>query len=208
MPPSKSDPRPNPLEGPGDYTTTSTIHNNTYAAISPLQLPATNKFVFISGASKGIGRATALSFARSGASKIAIGARSSLQSLVDELKSAAQEAGRAKPTILALQVDVVSSESVEAAARAVEQEFGGLDVLILNAGLFERGTMTEGDPDEWWKVWETNVRGPYNMIRAFLPLMLKTPGGGKTVVAVSSVGAHLVRSGLSAYQTSKLAVLR
>lgn len=207
MPPPIDHPLPNPIEGPGDYTTTKTVHNDTYPFISPSTSPASEKSVLISGASKGIGRLIALSFARSGASKIAIGARSPLDSLIPELKAAAREAERAEPLILPVEFDVTDRKSVEAAANAVEAEFGGLDVLINNAGLLNAGTITETDPDAWWKVWETNVRGVFLTARSFLPLMLKA-GGDKTIITVSSAGAHVVMPGLSAYQTSKLAELR
>ena len=206
MPPSQDDPRPNPIAGPGDYTTTSIVHNDTYPAIYPTAANATNKSVFIAGASKGIGRATALSFARSGASSIAIAARSSLDAVVGDLRAAAQKAGRQEPKILPVKLDVSDRESVEAAAKTVEKDFGGLDVLIINAGLLDKGMITDMNPDAWWRIWETNVKGPYLMARSFVPIMLK--GGEKTIVTVSSVGAHAVMPGLSAYQTGKLAVLR
>jgi NAD(P)-dependent dehydrogenase (short-subunit alcohol dehydrogenase family) len=64
----------------------------------------------------------------------------------------------------------------------------------------------DSSPEDWWETWNVNLRGPYLVTRAFLPLLLK--GGDKTLVATSSVGAHLTNQGMSAYQTSKLAVLR
>ena len=67
----------NPLEGPGDYTTTKQVHSDTYPAIDPTKANLGGKAVFISGASKGFGKAIALSLAKAGASYIAIGARSS-----------------------------------------------------------------------------------------------------------------------------------
>ena len=67
-------------------------------------------------------------------------------------------------------------------------------------------SITESDPDHWWNTWIVNVRGPYLMTRAFLPLLLR--GGEKQIINVSSVGAFIVMPNLSAYQPSKLAVLR
>ena len=156
----------------------------------------------------GIGRAIALSFARSGASKIAITARSSLDSLVDDLKAAALQAGRAEPIVLPLQIDITTQSSVEAAAKKVESEFEELHVLINNAGILRAGKIAEIAADDWWKVWDTHIRGTFLMIQSFLPLMLNKPGGDKTIVTVSSVGAHCVMPTVSAYQTSKLAQLR
>lgn len=66
----------NPLEGPGDYTTTSKVHNDTYDAISPSEADYSGKTVFINGASRGLGKEMALSFAKAGASNIVISARS------------------------------------------------------------------------------------------------------------------------------------
>jgi NAD(P)-dependent dehydrogenase (short-subunit alcohol dehydrogenase family) len=66
--------------------------------------------------------------------------------------------------------------------------------------------IADSDLEEWWNTWTVNLKGPYLITRAILPLMLKS--GDKTIVTVSSVGAHLTGKGLSAYQPSKLAVLR
>ena len=206
MPPTQDSTLPNPLEGPGDYTFTSQVHNDTYDAISSSQMPATGKSVLISGASKGIGRSIAISFAKSGASQIAIGARSSLSSLIPELKAAAASANRHEPEILSLELNVTDQASVETAARKVEVKFGKLDIVINNAGALYNERIVESDPQAWWQLWEVNIRGPYLVGRSFVPLLLK--GGDKTIITISSVGAHLVLSGLSAYQTSKLAQLR
>lgn len=114
---------------------------------------------------------------------------------------------RSTPQVLQIELDVSSRESVERAAATVEQEFGKLDILINNAGVIEpQAPIADSDPDEWWDTWTINLRGPYLVTRSFIPLMLK--GGDKQVATVSSVGAHVVLPGLSAYQPSKLAVLR
>lgn len=187
-----------------------TLHNDTYPAVSPLQADLTGKVVVVTGASRGIGRATALSYAKAGASGIAILARSDLSSLETELVDAAKKAGR-KPElkVLALSgVDTTDRVAVDKAAERAAATFGGkVDVLINNAGYLEEPKVVDkSDPDEWWKTWEVNVKGVYLMSRAFIPLLLKSEL--KTIVMVSSIGAHLTRPGMSAYQTSKLAVLR
>lgn len=75
---------------------------------------------------------------------------------------------------------------------------GGLDVLVNNAGWLERFVpMGESDVDEWWYTWEVNIRGLYLVTRAFLPLVLKSKE--KTIVNLSSIGAHMTRPGVSAY---------
>jgi len=189
---------------------TSTTHADIYPFISPTKVDLTSLNVLITGASRGIGRATALAYVAAGASGIIIAARSDLSSLESELYSAASAAGRAKPTILSLKLDVRSKDSVSAAAKSVEKQFGHLDIVINNAGSSEKWVpLLESDPDDWWSGWETNLFGSYLICRYFLPLVLKSPEHGpRTTIAVSSVGAHGKRPTASGYQTNKLALLR
>ncbi|KAL8952619.1 MAG: hypothetical protein Q9222_001493 [Ikaeria aurantiellina] len=204
MPPPKGE--LNPLEGPGDYLT-DPVHNDTYPAIDPMKADLKGKHVFISGASRGLGRAMTLSFAKAGASFIAIGARGDMTSLAQEIIDATAKAGRSQPKVLPIKIDVTSRESIDDAATRVEKEFGQLDILVNNAGVLSaNANVADSDPDDWWQAWTVNVRGTYLVTRAFLPLMLK--GGDKQIVNVCSVGAHVVNPGLSAYQPSKLAQLR
>lgn len=164
----------------------------------------------VTGASRGIGRATAISYAKAGASGIVVLARSDLSSLETELLDAAKKAGRkSELKVLALSgVDTTDRVAVDKAAERVAATFGGkVDILINNAGYLEEPKpIDKSDPDEWWKTWEVNVKGVYLTSRAFIPLLLKSEL--KTIVMVSSVGAHLTRGGMSAYQISKSAVLR
>lgn len=193
----------------GDFTPTT--HHDTYAYIAPESTPhdLSNRAVFISGASKGIGRSTALSFARAGCTYIALGARSPLSSLADELVAAAKSANHPAPKILSIVLDVTSPSSVAAAAEKVKSEFGRLDILINNAGYLEKFLpIIDSDPDEWSKVWDVNLKGVYLVSRSFLPLLIDTKDGLKTMLNVSSVGAHLTMPGASGYQTTKLALLR
>ena len=165
------------------------------------------KYIFITGASTGIGRVTALSFARAGAAGIAVGARSGFKNLEVEIQSAAEAIGKKAPKVLLLKLDVVDRVSVEKAAKDTETEFGRLDILINNAGyLSEFVPLLEQDPDQWWMNWEVNIKGVYWMTKAFLPLLLK--GGEKTIVNLSSIGAHFINRGASGYQTAKFALLR
>ncbi|MCJ1337000.1 hypothetical protein MMC09_002279 [Bachmanniomyces sp. S44760] len=184
------------------------LHHDTYPFIHPSNYNLSGRNVFITGASKGIGRSTALSFARAGASGIALAARSSLSSLIDDMKTAAKDAGRPEPKIHTYAMDVSDRAAIERIAAQVDKDFSGrLDILINNAGYLEEFVpITESDPDEWWKTWEVNLRGTYLVTRSFLPLMLKS--GAKTIINMSSVGAHRTRPGASSYQTGKMAVCR
>ena len=160
MPPSKDDPRPNRLREPSgsdDYT--ETVHNDTYPAISPLAANLKGKSVFVSGASKGIGKAIALSYARAGASHIAIGARSNISSVAAEVEAAAKEAKRSIPTILTINLDVTKQESVQLAAEKVKAKFGKIDILINNAGILGKpAPVADTDSDAWY------VTGNYHML--------------------------------------------
>lgn len=163
--------------------------------------------MFISGASKGIGRATAIAFAQAGVSAIPIAARSSLDAVEVAVLDAAKAAGYPAPQILKLMLDVSDEKSVASAASQTEKVFDHLDILVNNAGRLETCLpLADSDPTSWWTTWEVNVKGTYLMTRAFLPLLLK--GGDKTILNITSIGAHLTMPGASAYQTGKLAMLR
>lgn len=187
---------------------TKKIHSDTYPAIdSATKSDQTGKFVFITGASKGVGRATAISFAKAGAEGIALGARSDFSSLETDIISAAEAAGKKAPKVLKIKLDLEDYSSVESAAKETEKAFGKLDILINNAGYLSKYShIAESDIDDYWKNWELNLRGVYWMTKAFLPLLLK--GGEKTIVNVSSIGALALTSGASGYQTTKTALLR
>ena len=142
----------NPLEGPGDYTTTSIVHNDSYPAIDPAKADLSGKAVFVSGASRGLGKAIATSFAKAGASYIAIGARSNLSEVEASIKKAATEAGRKEPKVLGLQLEVTDRQSVENAAKEIDVAFGKLDILINNAAVIgDMKSIAESDPDSWWR---------------------------------------------------------
>lgn len=183
------------------------MHKDSYEAIDSKKANLTGKSVFITGASKGIGKAIAVSFAKAGASFIAVGARSNLEPLEQAIQDAAASADRKPPQVLLISLDVASKKSVDDAAAEVEKEFRKLDILINNAGIMEPPVpIADSDPELWWNTWIINVRGPYLVTRAFLPLLLK--GDYKHIVNTNSSGALAVMPGLSGYQAGKLAALR
>ncbi|EIM80387.1 oxidoreductase [Stereum hirsutum FP-91666 SS1] len=131
------------------FNSTETIHNDTYAFVDPLE-PA------------GLGRRAAISFALCGVSKIAIGARSSLDSLESKILDVATKAGHPAPQVVKVQPDVLDKESVKNAAQKIEKEFGpgGVDILVNNAGWLETfHLMGDIHVDDWWYTWEMNVKG-------------------------------------------------
>lgn len=219
---------PNTKKQSSGFDFTSTLRNDTYDFVKPEQFDLSTRSVLITGASKGLGKDNAISFARAGASQIAIAARSGLEDVEKEMKQAAQKAGRKEPTIISLKLDVTDKQSVSDAAAKIEQEFGGLDIVINNAGYLEKwvsaeenlrlvvkdlanllqNNIVDSDPDEWWRSWQVNTFGAFLVIRAAIPLLLKKNDGLKTILNVSSIGAHIVMPGGSAYQSNKLALIR
>ncbi|EKM53734.1 uncharacterized protein PHACADRAFT_211397 [Phanerochaete carnosa HHB-10118-sp] len=180
--------------------------HDTYPAVDPKHADLGGKVVLVTGASKGIGRAIALAVAQAGASGLVLLARSNLD-VVKQQCLAAQGPGRPLE-VLTLAADITDTDQVAAAAAHVETTFGRVDVVVNNAGYLERcGRIADSDPEEWWSVWNTNVRGTYGVTRAFLPLLIRC-GGDRTIVNVSSTGAHTFSPRYSAYSTSKLALLR
>lgn len=186
---------------------TKTQHHNSYPFIDPTKANMTGKHVLITGASGGCGKAMALSYARAGASSIAILARRDLTQTAHEIEQAALSACRPKPKILTLKTDQTNQQQVEEAATQVKQQFGHLDVLVNNAGYLEAWRpMADSDPDDWWKTWEVNVKGTYLLCRALIPLLLQSEH--KTIVQITSLGGLATGVGASAYQGTKTAIIR
>ncbi|KAI1760790.1 NAD(P)-binding protein [Hypoxylon sp. FL1150] len=187
---------------------TPTTRYDTYDYINPsTKAGCDGKHVLVTGGNKGIGKGVALSYARAGASHIAITSRSEVPEVVVEIEQAAIDAGRGKPTVLVLQMDVTVSSSVKSAAQTLETAWGRLDILIGNAGFLAKyEKMLDGDEVEWWRSYEVNMLGSYLVAKSFLPLMLK--GGDKTIINMSSTGAIHFHEGGSSYQISKFALLR
>ncbi len=152
------------------------------------------KSVLITGASRGIGAAAARAFAAAGA-KVALVSRSR-----NEIADLAGELGADQA--LAIPCDVSRYWEMEAAVDATVREFGGLDVLVANAGVIEPITpLAASDPEDWAKLIEINLSGVYHGLRAALPVMLEAGGG--TILTVSSGAASHPLEGWSAYCASK-----
>lgn len=131
------------LTKPGFYFT-PTLHKDTYPAIdSATKSNHRGTSVFITGASRGIGPAIAVSFAKAGAEFIGIGARSDLSAVEKKILEAATTAGHKTPNVLKLSLDIADQNSVDMAAKEIERGFGKLDILINNAGMYFQNTQTE-----------------------------------------------------------------
>jgi NAD(P)-dependent dehydrogenase (short-subunit alcohol dehydrogenase family) len=153
----------------------------------------TGKTVLITGASRGIGEATAREFAAAGAN-VALVSRG--QEAIGRL---AAEIG---PKAIALPCDVSRYADVAAAVEACARTFGGLDVLIGNAGVIEPiAHLWKADPEAWGKAVDVNLKGVFHGMRAALPLM--SANGGGTVITVSSGAAHNPVEAWSQYCAAK-----
>ena len=159
-----------------------------------------NQTVFITGASRGIGAAAARYFAAQGA-HVVLAARSvsALQSLATEIETAGGQA-------LAVACDVADWAQVEAAVAKATDRFGGVDVLINNAGLIDPiARIEDSDPAAWAQVVNVNLTGAYNALRAVLPGMVERGSG--TVINISSGAATGALEGWSHYCSTKAALL-
>lgn len=151
------------------------------------------KRVLITGASKGIGAATARVFAAAGAN-VALVARNG--------DAVADLAGEIGPSAVAIPCDVGRFWEMEAAVAACHTAFGGLDVLIGNAGLIDPiAPLAQIDPDAWGQVIDVNLKGVFHGMRAALPGMLAQGHG--TIITVGSGAAHTPLEGWSHYCASK-----
>ncbi|MFK7878633.1 SDR family oxidoreductase [Roseobacter sp.] len=154
------------------------------------------KTVLITGASRGIGAETARVFAKAGAN-VALVARGQ--------KEIADLAGEIGEKAIAIPCNVASSREVAAAIDAAVETFGGLDVLINNAGVIEPiSRLSHADVDAWGDVIDINLKGVFFGMHAAVPVM-KARGGG-SVLTISSGAAHGPVEAWSHYCASKAAV--
>lgn len=119
-------------------------------------------------------------------------------------ESLADLAGAVPERVLAHPLDVTRPGAAEAAVAAAQARFGGLDVLVNNAGFGFIGAIEEAEPDEYRPMFETNLFGLIETTRAALPLLRQSPHG--RVVNLSSVGGITGRQGFGLYNASKFAV--
>ena len=152
----------------------------------------------ITGASSGIGEATALALAAEGA-KVALAARR-----VDRLEALTRRITESGGEALALACDVADEAQVNAVVQAVQEKWGRLDILVNNAGIVVAGPIVGADTEEWRKAFDINVLGLMYATHAALPLM-KEQGGGH-IVNMSSVMGRIAPAGVGIYAATKWAV--
>lgn len=157
------------------------------------------KVVAITGASSGIGEATARLLASQGA-KVVLGARRTdrLEALTGELRTKGGEARYRA-------VDVTKREDVDAFVAFTLKEYGRLDVLINNAGVMPLSKLEELKLDEWNRMIDVNIRGVLHGIAAGLPVMKRQKSG--QFINLSSIGGHAVSPTAAVYCATKFAVM-
>jgi meso-butanediol dehydrogenase / (S,S)-butanediol dehydrogenase / diacetyl reductase len=153
------------------------------------------KTAMITGGGTGIGRAIALAYAREGAKVAVLGRRR--HQLEEVVKEASQLGGTGKVTVC----DVTRREQIQEAVREVESAFGPVNVLVNNAGTLSVSTVDSISEEDWDRVLETNLKGPFLMCRAVLPSMRR--GGGGAIVNIGSVLGLVGMKDRAAYCASK-----
>lgn len=162
------------------------------------RMDISGKVTIITGASAGIGLATAKRFAAEGA-KIVLAARSTekLTALTDELRSQGREA-------LPLPTDMHNPAAVNHLIEQAFRHYGRIDILINNAGQSAARTVAGVNPDDFRLILELNVWGPLYAIQAVVPKMRQ--GGGGLIINISSMVSKMYLPGLGAYAATKAAL--
>ena len=163
-----------------------------------------NTVALVTGASSGIGQATACGLAAQGAAVALVARRA------DRLKALAGEIADAGGTALPIEADVGERERAEAAVARTVEEFGRLDVLINNAGVMLLGPIAAAPTEEWERMIEVNLLGLMYTARAALPHLLEAAEKGPRQVAdlvnISSVAGRIARKGSGVYNATKFGV--
>jgi meso-butanediol dehydrogenase/(S,S)-butanediol dehydrogenase/diacetyl reductase len=154
------------------------------------------KVTIVTGAGSGIGRASAVRFAREGAQVVVADVRlAKAQETVDLIGSDA----------VAAQVDVGDASQVEAMVQVAVDTFGGLDVLFNNAATTRLGSAVELSAEDWDMIWRTNVSSVFFGAKCAIPVMASRGGG--TIVSTASVSGLAADAGQVAYAATKAAVI-
>lgn len=170
------------------------------------------KVAIITGAARGIGRATCVAFAREGAevAGVDLGARASgttdfKQPTADDLKETGRLVQQAGGRWLPIELDQRDLGALRRAAEQVKETFGGIDVLFANAGIQAFKPLLEMEDPDWHDQIDINLTGTANAIRAIAPHIVRR-GGGRIIVTSSTQGQHGTKYG-SAYSASKWGII-
>ena len=157
------------------------------------------RIAFVTGASRGIGRACALALARDG-SKIVVAARQ-----IDKLEEIAGEIRAAGGEAFAVPIDLCFSDSIKEAFARTSKDFGRIDILVNNAGMTRDGLAIRMKRDDWDAVLQTNLSGAFFCVQQVLPGMIRERWG--RIVNITSVVAEAGNAGQVNYVASKAGLI-
>jgi len=168
---------------------------------SPSTSSLRGKVAIVTGGSRGIGLATSTRLLAEGASVAITGLD---ESRLDDARRTLSGAGRAQPRLLAIRADMRQKADVERMIAATIEQFGGLDVLVNNAGVGEFAAVADTTDEQWHRILDTNLTGVFYACRAAIPAM-RARGGG-WIINVSSLAGKNAFTGGGAYCASKAAL--
>lgn len=157
------------------------------------------KVALITGAGRGIGRATAEAFAKEGVHVGLVGRT------IENLEKAADELKQYDVNVAFAAADVADLDGITKAVESIRGELGPIDILVNNAGISKFGGFLELTPDEWTNIIDVNVKGVYYTTRAVLPEMIERNTGD--IINISSTAGQKGAPVTSAYSASKAAVI-
>lgn len=157
------------------------------------------KTAIITGAGRGIGRATALAFAKEGINLGLIG------KTLENLEKVAEELKEYDVKVTIATADVSDSKAVVSAVESVKSELGSIDILINNAGIGKFGGILDFTPEEFQNIVNVNLMGPYHVARAVLPGMIEQKSGD--IINISSTAGERGGAVTAAYSASKFGLI-
>ena len=158
-----------------------------------------NKVVLLTGASAGIGRDTALLFAKEGAKVVAVARRE------ERLKEIAEQSKDLAGEIVAFKADISKQEDIDKMVDFTMDKYGKIDVLVNNAGVMDNfEPVTEVTDEDWNKIISINLTAPMKTLRKVLPIMVKQEKG--SIVNISSLGGLFGARAGASYTSSKFAL--
>jgi len=157
------------------------------------------KTALITGAGRGIGRATAIAFAKEGINVGLVGRT------LENLQQVANELTAYDVKVALATADVANLQSITAAVESIRAELGPIDILVNNAGISKFGKFLELSPEDWTNIVDVNVKAVYYTTRAVLPEMIERASGD--IINISSTAGQKGAPITSAYSASKAAVI-